>query len=80
VDEANGRRKPEVKEDMSDDKPSQSDTKSSDAEQTSTASEKNSAGASEEENKDTIVESVKNCKDLNEHEEALLPCIIDCGE
>lgn len=34
----------------------------------------------EEENKDTIVENVKNCKDLNEHEEALLPCIVDCGE
>jgi hypothetical protein len=73
VDEVKGRRKPEVKENMSDDE-------SSDAEQTSTASEKNSADASEEENKDTIVESVKNRKDLNEHEEALLPCIIDCGE
>jgi hypothetical protein len=34
----------------------------------------------EEDNKDTIVENVKNCKDLNEHEEALLPCIVDCGE
>ncbi|KAJ7836592.1 hypothetical protein B0H13DRAFT_1912976 [Mycena leptocephala] len=72
VDEVKSRQKPEVKQDMSDDE-------SSDAEQTSTASEKNSAGASEEENKDTIVECVKNCKDLNKHEEALLPCIIDCG-
>ncbi|KAJ6552444.1 hypothetical protein DFH09DRAFT_1085928 [Mycena vulgaris] len=59
-------------------KASQSDTESSDAEQTSTASEKNSDGASEEDNKDTIVENVKNCKDLNEHEKALLPCIVDC--
>ncbi|KAJ6552417.1 hypothetical protein DFH09DRAFT_1167251, partial [Mycena vulgaris] len=33
---------------------------------------------SDEDNKDTIVENVKNCKDLNEHDKALLPCIVDC--
>jgi hypothetical protein len=43
-------------------------------------SDDESCQSNEEENKDTIVESVKNCKDLNEHEEALLPCIIDCCE
>jgi hypothetical protein len=79
-DEVKGRRKPEVKEDTPDDGSSQSDTKSSDAEQTSTAYEKNSAGADEKGKRDPIVEGVKNCRDLNEHEEALLPCIVDCGE
>jgi hypothetical protein len=45
---------------------------------TSNASEKNPAG--EKEKKDPIVECVKNSKDLNEHEEKLLQCIVDCGE
>ncbi|KAF7358511.1 putative AAA domain-containing protein C16E9.10c [Mycena venus] len=36
-----------------------------------------SAGAGVKEKKDPIVESVKNCKDLNEHEQNLLQCIVD---
>ncbi|KAJ7920889.1 hypothetical protein B0H13DRAFT_2318946 [Mycena leptocephala] len=42
------------------------------------ASKKNPAG--EKEKKDPIVECVKNSNDLNEHEEKLLQCIVDCGE
>lgn len=72
VDEINGRRKSGVKEDTSDDESSKSDAES--------PPEKNSAGVSEEGNKDTIVESVKNLKDLNKYEKDLLQCIIDCGE
>ncbi|KAJ7199487.1 hypothetical protein GGX14DRAFT_662066 [Mycena pura] len=66
VDEIEGRRKPEVKEDTPDDGSSQSDTESS--------------GAGEEERKDTIVEGVKNSRDLNKHEEKLLQCIVDCED
>ncbi|KAJ7721375.1 hypothetical protein B0H16DRAFT_1602728 [Mycena metata] len=36
-----------------------------------------SASTGEKEKKDPIVESVKNCEDLNEHEQKLLPCIVD---
>ncbi|KAJ6553714.1 hypothetical protein DFH09DRAFT_1366096 [Mycena vulgaris] len=70
------RRRTEVKEDKLDEESSQSDAESSAAGATSNASEKNPAG--EEEKKDPIVESVKNCRDLNEHEQKLLPCIVDC--
>jgi hypothetical protein len=38
------------------------------------------ADAGEKEEKDPIVEGVKNGKDLSEHEKKLLQCIVDCGE
>ncbi|KAJ7931803.1 hypothetical protein B0H13DRAFT_2308502 [Mycena leptocephala] len=54
------------------------------------AEDQNSAGTSEKEKeeeeekekekKDPIVESVKNCRDLNQYEKKLLQCIVDCGE
>ncbi|KAJ7489711.1 CHAT domain-containing protein [Mycena galericulata] len=76
ANEVEGRGKAEVKEDKLDEELSQPDTESSADRATSNAFEKNLAG--EKEKKDPIVESVQNCEDLNEHEEKLLQCIVDC--
>lgn len=70
MDEVEGRRKAEAKDTL-DEGSSQSDTEHPDAGQTSAANER--------EKQDQIVESVKNCRDLNEHEQNLLQCIVDCG-
>jgi hypothetical protein len=78
VNEVEGPQKAEVKEDKLHEESSQPDAEFSAAGATSNASKKNTAG--EKEKKDPILESVKNCKDLNEHEEKLLQCIVDCGE
>ncbi|KAJ7769499.1 P-loop containing nucleoside triphosphate hydrolase protein, partial [Mycena metata] len=45
--------------------------------QPATEPSNHSAGAGEKEKKDPIIESVKNCEDLNEHEQKLLPCIVN---
>ncbi|KAJ7881245.1 hypothetical protein B0H13DRAFT_2345227 [Mycena leptocephala] len=76
------RQKAKAKEDKLGEISSQSNRGSSDSDggETSGAHEKNSAGAGEKEQKDPIVEGVKSCRDLNEYEEMLLPCIVDCGK
>ncbi|KAJ6526443.1 hypothetical protein B0H19DRAFT_1385724 [Mycena capillaripes] len=62
VNEAEEFPKAEVKQDKPDEESSQSETKPS-------ATEKM---------KDEIIERVKNCEDLDEHEQKLLQCIVDC--
>jgi hypothetical protein len=76
------RQKAKAKEDKLGEISSQSNRGSPDSDggETSGAHEKNSAGAGEKEQKDPIVEGVKSCRDLNEYEEMLLPCIVDCGK